>query len=69
MEAVFKTWQKVRDPLIHGKGRANQSEAESKDAMFAESQIVGAMNILVLKLIGYSGQMSASVFESKRREI
>jgi hypothetical protein len=37
MEAIFKTWQKVRDPLIHGKGRSNQSEAESKAAMVAES--------------------------------
>jgi hypothetical protein len=69
MEAIFKTWQKVRDPLIHGKGRSNQSEAESKAAMVAESQIAGAMNILILKLFGYSGRMSASVFESKYRDI
>ncbi len=69
MESVFKTWQRVRDPLIHGKGRTNQTEAQSKDAMIAESQIAGAMNVLILKLIGYSGRMSASVFEEKYREV
>ncbi len=69
MEVIFKTWQKVRDPLIHGNSRANQSETESKDSMIAESQIAGAMNILFLKLFGYSGKMCASAFEDKYRQI
>jgi len=69
MEDVFKTWQKARDPLVHGKGRANLSEADRKDLMLAESRIAGAINILVLKTVGYSGKMSASVFEGKYRQI
>jgi hypothetical protein len=69
MEVVFRTWQKARDPLVHGKGRANLSETEEKDLMLAESRIAGAINILVLKLIGYSGKMNASVFEEQYRQV
>lgn len=65
METVFKTWQKVRDPLVHGKGRTGQTEGESKNMLIAHSIIAGAINVLFLKLIGYSGIASTSAFEGK----
>lgn len=69
MEVIFRTWQSARDPLVHGKRRANLTETELKDLMLAESRIAGGINILVLKLMGYSGRMSASAFEEKYREV
>jgi hypothetical protein len=69
METVFKTWQKVRDPLVHGKGRTGQTEEESKNMMIADSIIAGAVNVLFLKLIGYSGVASTSAFEGKHENI
>ena len=63
MEHVFTTWQKVRNPLVHGKGRTNQSDADFKNAMSAQSQIAGAMNTLILKAAGYSGYVNTSALE------
>jgi hypothetical protein len=65
MDRIFDAWKHLRDPLVHGKGRANQPEAEWKSSMTTISEIAGVMNILVLKLLGYSGPMCASVIAEK----
>jgi hypothetical protein len=69
MDGLFQTWKRARNPLVHEKSRSEQSEAEIKESMVNESRIAGAINILLLKLFGYSGWMRASAFEDTYREI
>jgi hypothetical protein len=45
------------------------SEDELKASIINESQIAGAINILLLKLFGYSGHMRHSAFEDGYRQI
>ncbi|MGD0351587.1 MAG: hypothetical protein ABSB84_14925 [Verrucomicrobiota bacterium] len=69
MEIVFNTWKNARNPIAHDKMRADISEDELKEATINESRIAGAINILLLKLFGYSGWMRSSTFEDRYREI
>jgi hypothetical protein len=69
MEKFFKTWKGARNPLIHGKLRSDISEDDQKASAINESQIAGAINILLLKLIGYTGPMRYSTFEDGYRQI
>jgi hypothetical protein len=69
MEVVFETWKLARNRLVHDKRRAEQSEDEVRESILNESRIAGAINILVLKLVGYSGWMRSSAFEDKYRQI
>jgi hypothetical protein len=69
MEEVFDTWKLARNRLVHDKRRAEQSEDEVRESMLNESRIAGAINILALKLVGYSGWMMSSAFEDKYRQI
>jgi len=55
--------------LAHGHERSNQSEDERKKFLLDESRIAGIINLLLLKLFGYSGKMSISVFEDKYRQV
>ena len=54
---------------MHDKRRADQSEEEFRDSVLNESRVAGAINVIVLKLIGYSGLMKFSAFESGYRRI
>ena len=69
MELVFKTWQQARHPSVHRSEYATRSEDDLKQVSLAESRIAGAINILLLKLFGYSGYMRHSAFESGYRQI
>jgi hypothetical protein len=69
MENIFKTWKRARNPLVHGKTRAEISEDEQKASVLDESRIAGAINILLLKLFGYSGHMRCSTFEDGYRQV
>jgi hypothetical protein len=69
MESVFEIWKNARNPLVHGKARSSPSEDVIKQASLDESRIAGAINILVLKLIGYSGWLRSSAFEDGYRQI
>jgi hypothetical protein len=69
MDNIFKTWKRARHPLVHSKARAEISEDEQKAAVLNESRIAGAINILLLKLFGYSGHMRHSTFEDGYRQI
>jgi hypothetical protein len=62
MEHSFKTWHEVRQHLFHYKDRTSQSEDDLKKAILDQCQIAGAINVLILKLIGYSGLMRANTF-------
>ena len=69
MELVFKTWQRARNPSIHQSKYATRSEDDLKEISLAESRIAGAINILLLKLFGYSGYIRHSAFEDGYRQI
>jgi hypothetical protein len=69
MELVFKTWQQARHPSVHHSEYATRSEDDLKQVNLAESRIAGAINILLLKLFGYSGYMRHSAYEGGYRQI
>jgi hypothetical protein len=69
MEQIYFIWTNLRNPLAHGHERSNQSEDERKQLLLDESRIAGVINLLLLKLFGYSGKMSISVFEDKYRQV
>ena len=69
MENIYKTWSRARHPLVHDKLRADTSEDKLKQSVIDESQIAGAINILLLKLFGYSGPMRHSALEDGYRKI
>jgi aromatic ring hydroxylase len=69
MELVFKTWQRARNPSVHQSKYATRSEDDLKEISLAESRIAGAINILLLKLFGYSGYIRHSAFEDGYRQI
>jgi hypothetical protein len=69
MENIYKTWSRARHPLVHDKLRAETSEDKLKESVIDESQIAGAINILLLKLFGYSGHMRHSALEDGYRKI
>lgn len=67
MELAFKTWHRARQGLFHHKYRAYPSEDDLKKAVIDQCQVAGAINVLILKLIGYAGLMRASTLEGKYR--
>jgi hypothetical protein len=69
MEKTFKTWKRARHPIAHEKRRAEMPENKIKESIIQESQVAGAINILLLKLFGYSGYVRHSAFEEGYRQI
>jgi hypothetical protein len=65
---AWETWDSVRHKKLHA-----ALTAEAKDSVHghfaAVGRIAGAINILVLRLIGYSGITRTSVFEDKHQRI
>ncbi len=49
--------------------RAERTEEQLKESVTNESRIAGAINVILLKLFGYSGLMRASAFEEKYRKV
>jgi len=66
---IFRTWQHARNPLVHDTARAHRTEDHWKELSLNESRIAGAINILLLKLFGYSGLMKTSAFEESYRTL
>jgi len=69
LENIFKTWQHARNRLVHDTPRAHRTEDQWKELALNESRIAGAINVLLLKLFGYSGLMKASTFEERYRTL
>ena len=69
MELLFKTWNDARHLRVHRGEYSTRSEDNQKASIIAESRIAGAINILLLKLFGYSGIMNCSIFEDRHRQI
>ncbi|SRR6266498_3083333 len=53
MDRHFESWAKRRNPLSHGEWDSPTEE------FIHQSRIAGAINILILKLMGYSGRVRA----------
>jgi len=69
MENIYSTWSRARHPLVHEKPRAETTEDKLKESVRNESQIAGGINILLLKLFGYSGWLRHSALEDGYRKI
>ena len=68
MKEAWKIWEKVRNKGAHDILRKEQEQ--KVDTHFtAIGRIAGAINVLVLRLIGYSGIARTSVFEDKHHKI
>jgi len=57
---LYKVWRDARNPLSHRMSGGGDSEQSIKDEIVAESKIAGAINCMVLKLMGYSGYVRVS---------
>jgi hypothetical protein len=68
MKRAFSTWYKARNELFHDKKRTVLSEDQQRKNLMDECQIAAAVNVLILKLIGYSGLMRASTLWGDYRQ-
>jgi len=57
---LFEVWRDARNPLSHRMSGGGDSDQSIKDEIVAESKIAGAINCMVLKLMGYSGYVRVS---------
>ena len=68
MNRAFLTWHKARNGLFHDKQRTMLSEDQQRKNLMDECQIAAAVNVLILKLIGYSGLMRPSTLWGDYRQ-
>jgi hypothetical protein len=61
MKEVLEAWQKERHALAHGR---EPSEA-SVNRMFLQSRLAGGINLIIARIIGYSGLAVYSVLEDR----
>lgn len=61
MRPHFKAWNAERHPLSHGKFRFRDTDFRR------QGLIAGAINILILKLMGFSGRAQVDVFSDQPR--
>lgn len=68
-QEIFRFWSKWRPKLVH-RGSGGDDSADSVAEQFnIGSRVVGAIHMLILKLMGYEGLMVNSTFEDKVRII
>ncbi|NJK91957.1 MAG: hypothetical protein HC904_09090 [Blastochloris sp.] len=67
-EEAFKFWKENRNDILHD-GRYERPDGELVNELYVESRLAGAINIFVLRLMGYEGIVSASAFEDEYRKI
>jgi hypothetical protein len=68
MNEAWAIWEKVRNKGAHDILR-KEKERKLDSHFTAIGRIAGAINVLVLRLIGYSGIARTSVFEDKHHKI
>jgi hypothetical protein len=68
MKDAWNTWDSVRHKKLHA-ALAAEAKNSIHDHFTAVGRIAGAINILLLRLIGYSGITRTSVFEDKHQTI
>jgi hypothetical protein len=67
-DGLFEFWRINRNGLVHRGSDPKIGDSGGNDVS-VESQIGGAINILILKLMGYSGIVCSSVYEDKFKTI
>ena len=60
---VYRLWTSSRNPASHRITSSDRSEETDRATLIAESRVAGAINGLVLKLVGYTGPAVGSAFE------
>lgn len=60
---AYRRWTRSRNPASHRITSSDGSEDTDRAAIIAESRLAGAINGLVLKLVGYTGPAVGSSFE------
>ena len=68
-QEVFRFWQRWRPRLVHRGSGGNDSADSITNEFNIGSRVVGAIHVLVLKLMDYEGLMVDSTFEDKVRTI
>lgn len=68
MQDAWAIWQKTRHGSVHSILNPNIRKTPLGHYT-AAGRIAGAINVLILKLIGYSGIVCSSVFEEKFHKI
>jgi len=63
LERAFAIWKRVRNNLFHDKARTTQSQDDLEQDIRDQCRIGAAINVILLKLMGYSGLMRASTLE------
>lgn len=66
---LYGTWSSYRNPISHRMSKGNGSEDSAQEELFAESQIAGTINCMILKLMDYSGFAIFSAYEEKYAKI
>jgi hypothetical protein len=60
---LHKEWANNRNPLSHKIAGKGDQDGDLRGELFAVSHIAGAINAIILKLMGYSGMARISTFE------
>jgi hypothetical protein len=59
-EAIYATWKAHRNSALHvGK---NRPEEDYREDLIVCSRVAGAINVLLLRLMGYTGEVRWSAF-------
>ena len=66
---THKEWSTFRNPLSHKISAGADGENNLPKYMMAVSRISGAINVVLLKLMGYSGMARTSVYEEEHKTI
>jgi hypothetical protein len=61
---LYDLWGRFRNPLSHRMSQNKSNDSAEEDTL-VESKIAGAINCVVLKLMGYAGPVRFSAFEDK----
>ena len=68
-KAIHKEWATYRNPLSHKIAESPGEEKDFRGELVAVSRISGAINAVILKLMGYSGMARVSTFEDTYKSI
>jgi hypothetical protein len=74
LQPVFVEWRRARNPAAHGHVTSEDPDPDVdaelvRDMFFGYSRVAGGFNMLMLKLVGYSGLYRASVLEDRYETI
>jgi hypothetical protein len=68
-KSIHKEWTTYRNPLSHRIAGSPGEEKNFRGELLAVSRLAGAINAIILKLMGYSGMARISTFEDGYKNI